>query len=411
MLPQRGRSSCSVCGHTHMEIVADRCSPHFVKARSLVTSNCWPSRSSEARRDTVRRAKNEAAMLGAASSRLVVSSGLAGPQTPMQRRGGLVGPPTIPTSSTPSRPLPVAPLQQRTATAQGRAAPGASGGRPRQLCSPHQARPPAPAAGVRNRLRGRAAGSLPRRCALLHPAARPGARQPGARCNGGLRAGLARLFAARTVLPAVPSPLCLPAPATPSEQARGLPVLIRLDGLDASTLTASLAALDGHLATTCAACPAGGEALASLRELPQLSAYLERCLELAQEHKGLGPAPAVLLLQVRKERGGGVRGAHRVAPSGRSHRALAAPAPRASPWCLALPAGGEPAALQRGPVPARGLLPTLLPAPASRAGHGGRAAPRGLHAAGACRARPATGRPPAAACVSRHGWVGAGAGS
>ncbi len=78
-------------------------------------------------------------------------------------------------------------------------------------------------------------------------------------------------------------------------QTRGLLSLISLESLDSNSLAASLAAVDGQLAT-CAACPA--VALETLREAPPLCAYLERCLELTRENRGLGPAPAVLLLQV-----------------------------------------------------------------------------------------------------------------
>lgn len=79
-------------------------------------------------------------------------------------------------------------------------------------------------------------------------------------------------------------------------QTRGLLGLLSLETLDASTLTNSLAAVEGQLSSTCASCPA--VALESLRESPPLCAYLERCLELTRENPGLGPAPAVLLLQV-----------------------------------------------------------------------------------------------------------------
>lgn len=80
-------------------------------------------------------------------------------------------------------------------------------------------------------------------------------------------------------------------------QTRGLLGLLSLETLDAGTLTNSLAAVEGQLSSTCASCPA--VALESLRESPPLCAYLERCLELTRENPGLGPAPAVLLLQVR----------------------------------------------------------------------------------------------------------------
>lgn len=87
-------------------------------------------------------------------------------------------------------------------------------------------------------------------------------------------------------------------PHTPAlPQTRGLLGLLSLEGLDASTLAHSLAAVEGQLSSTCAACPA--VALEALRQMPPLCSYLERCLELTRENPGVGPAPAVLLLQVR----------------------------------------------------------------------------------------------------------------
>lgn len=94
-------------------------------------------------------------------------------------------------------------------------------------------------------------------------------------------------------------PCCLlprAAAGTWGAQTRGLLGLLSLETLDASTLTNSLAAVEGQLSSTCASCPA--VALESLRESPPLCAYLERCLELTRENPGLGPAPAVLLLQI-----------------------------------------------------------------------------------------------------------------
>ena len=94
-------------------------------------------------------------------------------------------------------------------------------------------------------------------------------------------------------------------------QARGLAGLIRLEGLDERTLVGSLAAVEGFVANTCGACPSNPAAAGStgagaaaaapspLAYSPPFLAYLERCLELAAGHLELGPAPAVLLLQVR----------------------------------------------------------------------------------------------------------------
>jgi hypothetical protein len=98
-------------------------------------------------------------------------------------------------------------------------------------------------------------------------------------------------------------PCCLLPRATAGSwgvQTRGLLGMLSLETLDASSLTNSLAAVEGQLSSTCASCPA--VALESLRESPPLCAYLERCLELTRENPGLGPAPAVLLLQVRMQR-------------------------------------------------------------------------------------------------------------
>lgn len=87
-------------------------------------------------------------------------------------------------------------------------------------------------------------------------------------------------------------------------QARGLSGLTRLQGLNERTLADSLAAVEGFVATTCGACPeaadgslaAAAAAPSPLAYSPPFLAYLERCLELAQRHPGLGPA--VLLLQI-----------------------------------------------------------------------------------------------------------------
>lgn len=99
------------------------------------------------------------------------------------------------------------------------------------------------------------------------------------------------------------SPCCiLPSTALRSRQSSGLYNLLRLDRLDATTVVNMLAAVEGHVANACAACPsalASDEPRASpLVYLPEFACFLERCLELAQMHKDLGPAPAVLLLQI-----------------------------------------------------------------------------------------------------------------
>jgi hypothetical protein len=89
----------------------------------------------------------------------------------------------------------------------------------------------------------------------------------------------------------------------PAPQQHGLQRLISLHDLSASTVVDKLAAVEGHVKNVCAACPA-----AAVGELPRqpsplvyrpdFACFLERCLELAQLHKGLGLAPAVLLLQI-----------------------------------------------------------------------------------------------------------------
>lgn len=71
-------------------------------------------------------------------------------------------------------------------------------------------------------------------------------------------------------------------------------------------MASRLAAVDGTVAQTteCTAASADGGAAASapapspLAYSPPFSAFLERCLELTDTHKELGPAPAVLLLQI-----------------------------------------------------------------------------------------------------------------
>ena len=100
-----------------------------------------------------------------------------------------------------------------------------------------------------------------------------------------------------------------PSPAPLSLQGKALFSLIGLENLNEDTLIASLAAVEGHVANTCppATCvapPPGQQqqqqtAASPLAYCPEFACYLERCLELAQKHRGLGPAPAVLLLQVR----------------------------------------------------------------------------------------------------------------
>lgn len=75
-----------------------------------------------------------------------------------------------------------------------------------------------------------------------------------------------------------------------------------MDSLSEETVVDRLAAVEGHVANTCSACPS----LDAPQQLPpsplvyspEFSCFLERCLELAQTHKDLGVAPAVLLLQV-----------------------------------------------------------------------------------------------------------------
>lgn len=98
-------------------------------------------------------------------------------------------------------------------------------------------------------------------------------------------------------------PCCLLPNAPPRGiQARGLFSLIRLDSLSEETVVDRLAAVEGHVANTCSACPS----LDAPQQLPpsplvyspEFSCFLERCLELAQTHKDLGVAPAVLLLQI-----------------------------------------------------------------------------------------------------------------
>ena len=111
-----------------------------------------------------------------------------------------------------------------------------------------------------------------------------------------------------------------PLPVLPSLvllQSRGLFALLSLETLSAETLVFSLAAVEGHVAQTCAACPnnaaqgAPADAVAMHQQhqrqqpsplvySPEFNAYLERCLELAATRPDLGPAPAVLLLQVRQ---------------------------------------------------------------------------------------------------------------
>ncbi|PSC69363.1 FLOWERING LOCUS T-like isoform X2 [Micractinium conductrix] len=112
------------------------------------------------------------------------------------------------------------------------------------------------------------------------------------------------------------APCCiLPASKGYRTQSRGLFALLSLETLSAETLVFSLAAVEGHVAQTCAACPnnaaqgAPADAVAMHQQhqrqqpsplvySPEFNAYLERCLELAATRPDLGPAPAVLLLQI-----------------------------------------------------------------------------------------------------------------
>ncbi|KAL4447837.1 hypothetical protein ABPG75_005056 [Micractinium tetrahymenae] len=98
------------------------------------------------------------------------------------------------------------------------------------------------------------------------------------------------------------APCCI-LPATRSfrgPQARGLFHLLRLDSLNESTLANALAAVDGHVAQTCAGCPQGRSERgpSPLVYCPEFAAFLERALELARMRPDLGIAPPVLLLQI-----------------------------------------------------------------------------------------------------------------
>ena len=79
---------------------------------------------------------------------------------------------------------------------------------------------------------------------------------------------------------------------------QSLTKLISLSSLRPDCLVDSLAAVEGHLTHTRAQRPRGAPP-SSLCRCPEFACYLERCLELARDNKGLGPAPYVLLLQVR----------------------------------------------------------------------------------------------------------------
>jgi hypothetical protein len=89
-------------------------------------------------------------------------------------------------------------------------------------------------------------------------------------------------------------------PAARDAQAHGLFRLLDLTGLNERTVVDRLAAVEGHVANTCSACPLqdGQQQPSPLVYCPELSCFLERCLELAQMQKQLGLAPTVLLLQV-----------------------------------------------------------------------------------------------------------------
>lgn len=78
--------------------------------------------------------------------------------------------------------------------------------------------------------------------------------------------------------------------------------MLSLDGLNEHTLANALAAVDGHVAQTCAGCPQGRSERgpSPLVYCPEFSAFLERALELARMRPDLGIAPPVLLLQASR---------------------------------------------------------------------------------------------------------------
>lgn len=90
----------------------------------------------------------------------------------------------------------------------------------------------------------------------------------------------------------------------PQQQPHSLQRLIGLSDLSAATVVDKLAAVEGHVKNACTDCPAVAAGDDSLRQpsplvyRPDFACFLERCLELAQLHKGLGLAPAVLLLTI-----------------------------------------------------------------------------------------------------------------
>lgn len=99
-------------------------------------------------------------------------------------------------------------------------------------------------------------------------------------------------------------------------QSKALQLLTGLEGLDERSLVNSLASVEGFVTNTCSECPTAGAAAGEearraspLAYSPPFSAFLERCLELAQSHLELGPAPAVLLLQVGAAEGAVAAGA------------------------------------------------------------------------------------------------------
>lgn len=88
----------------------------------------------------------------------------------------------------------------------------------------------------------------------------------------------------------------------------GLFRLLSLQSLTEHTLAGALAAVDGHVANTCTACPSNPAATcpSPLAYCHEFSAFLERSLEMARERPDLGPAPAVLLLQIVSRMGYGL---------------------------------------------------------------------------------------------------------
>ena len=146
--------------------------------------------------------------------------------------------------------------------------------------------------------------------------------QVGGRVGGWVGGGLAGWHQGRS-----PPPWSVAERTTAPRHAalQSLARLISLSSLRPDCLVDSLAAVEGHLTNTRAQRPRGAPP-SSLCRCPEFACYLERCLELARDNKVLGPAPYVLLLQVR------CAGAGR---GGRTTPALCVP-PTAAPASLTL---------------------------------------------------------------------------